>query len=153
MVVYIGIDPGKNGGYALIDTEGQTVAYPWDDGEFVLSMRTLSEEFEGKLDGRAVACVEKVGAMPGQGVSSMFAFGKSAGFIEGVLAATGIPYQLVPPRVWKKTFSLGSDKHQSIDVCKKLFPGLDLRRTEKCRKESDGIAEALLICEYARRMF
>jgi crossover junction endodeoxyribonuclease RuvC len=101
-----------------------------------------------------VAAVEKVGAMPGQGVTSMFNFGKSAGFIEGVLTALGIPYQLVPPNKWKKEFSLiGQDKQASIVTCRKLFPELDLKRTERCRTDSDGKAEATLLAEYARRHF
>ena len=37
------------------------------------------------------AIIEKVGAMPGQGVSSMFQFGRSVGMVEGVLAALQIP--------------------------------------------------------------
>jgi crossover junction endodeoxyribonuclease RuvC len=99
-----------------------------------------------------IAAVEKVGAMHGQGVTSMFSFGKSAGYIEGVLAALGIPYQLVPPNVWKKEFSLiGKDKAASIQTCKRLFPGINLLPTEKCWKDSDGMAESTLLAEYARR--
>ena len=101
-----------------------------------------------------VAAVEKVGAMHGQGVTSMFSFGKSAGFIEGVLTALEIPYQLVPPAVWKKEFSLiGKDKKASVEVCRKLFPKLDLKRTERCKTDSDGKADATLIAEYAKRKF
>jgi crossover junction endodeoxyribonuclease RuvC len=101
-----------------------------------------------------VAAVEKVGARPGQGTVSMFNFGKSAGYIEGVLSALGIPYQLVPPNKWKKEFSLiGKDKQASIVTCRKLFPELDLKRTERCRTDSDGLAESTLLAEYARRHF
>jgi crossover junction endodeoxyribonuclease RuvC len=89
--------------------------------------------------------------MPGQGVTSMFSFGKSAGFIEGVLTALAIPYQLVPPQTWKKVFSLNASKLNSIEVCQKLFPDVDLMRTERCKKPHDGMAEALLMAEYARR--
>lgn len=142
-MVYIGIDPGQKGGYAIID--GDSVrTYPWDDKAFI--------EFAKNLDNtNCVCCLEKVGAMPKQGVSSMFNFGKSAGFIEGVLQTCGIPYQLVPPQKWKKEFSISSDKNQSIAVCKRLFPNISLRRTDRCTTDSDGMAEALLLSEYARR--
>jgi hypothetical protein len=40
-----------------------------------------------------------------------------------------------------------------VDVCKRLFPGVNLLPTERCRKESDGMAEATLLAEYARRKF
>ena len=152
-MIYIGVDPGQKGGYAVIaKTEtGQAVfAYPWDDTFFAMEMANLmSLKSQG-----IVAAVEKVGAMPGQGVTSMFNFGKNAGYIEGVLSALGIPYQLVPPAKWKKEFSLiGKDKQASIITCRKLFPELDLKRTERCRTDSDGKAEATLLAEYARRHF
>ena len=123
--------------------------YPWDDNEFPAKMRGIKHLADNPV---MVACVEKVGAHPGQGVTSMFSFGQSYGFILGVLAALGIGVQLVPPRTWKKEFSLiGKDKAASIEVCKRLFPGVNLLASEKCRKDSDGMAEALLMAEYARR--
>ena len=61
---------------------------------------------------------------PGPVATAMFSFGKSAGFIEGVLHAFRIPYQLVPPQTWKKEFSLSKQgKEKSVEVCKRLFPG------------------------------
>ena len=152
-MIWIGIDPGQKGGYAVIakSETGQAVfAYPWDDSFFAMEMASLMQMKEHGI----VAAVEKVGARPGQGTVSMFNFGKSAGYIEGVLSALGIPYQLVPPNKWKKEFSLiGQDKQASIITCRKLFPELDLKRTERCRTDSDGKAEATLLAEYARRHF
>ena len=152
-MIYIGVDPGAKGGYDVISKSetGQAVfAYPWDDTFFAMEMANLMQFKEHGI----VAAVEKVGARPGQGTVSMFNFGKSAGYIEGVLSAIGIPYQLVPPAKWKKEFSLiGKDKKASIITCRKLFPELDLKRTERCRTESDGKAEATLLAEYARRHF
>ena len=147
-MIWIGIDPGQKGGYAWIWDEAVSVM-PWDDTFFAHDMHCLQATGEG-----IVAAVEKVGARPGQGTVSMFNFGKSAGYIEGVLSALGIPYQLVPPNKWKKEFSLiGKDKQASIITCRKLFPELDLKRTERCRTDSDGKAEATLLAEYARRHF
>jgi crossover junction endodeoxyribonuclease RuvC len=81
----------------------------------------------------------------------MFNFGRSYGFILGVLAALNIPYQVVPPREWKKEFGLNSDKAKSIEVCHRLFPNVDLKRTERCKTDSDGKAESVLIAEWCRR--
>ena len=146
-MIYIGIDPGKSGAFAAIDKDGQcAVAIPWDAQEFIKFAKASKHT-------TMTACVEKVGAMPGQGVTSMFNFGKSAGFIEGVLQAYSIPYQLVPPQTWKREFSLGHSKEDSITVCKRLFPGVNLLPTDRCKKESGGMAEALLMAEYARRHF
>ena len=147
-MIYIGIDPGASGAFAVLDENGAHV-FPWGSEGFKRVLLIA----RSKADGQVMACVEKVGAMPGQGVTSMFSFGKNAGYIEGVLEAIGIPYQLVSPQKWKKEYSLGSDKKQSIEVCKRLFPDVSLRRTDKCRKDDDGMAEALLMAEYARRHF
>ena len=142
-MVYIGIDPGQKGGYAMIDGEN-AYAFPWDDIAFI--------EFAKDICKQPCACsLEKVGAMPKQGVTSTFNFGKSAGFIEGVLQTCGIPYQLVPPQKWKKDYSISSDKNQSIAVCKRLFPEVSLRRTDRCTTDSDGMAESLLLALYAKR--
>ena len=90
--------------------------------------------------------------MPGQGVTSMFHFGKSAGYIEGVLKALGISFELIPPQRWKKRFGLHSDKQESIDLCIQMFPDADLLPTPRCRKPSDGMAEALLIAAYGQEL-
>lgn len=154
-MIYIGVDPGKKGAMAMlyVNEKGsiEPNVSPWDDERFVkwlLGIRAVAME-----NGEHIfAAVEKVGARPGQGTVSMFSFGQSYGFILGVLAALGIGCQLVPPGAWKREFGLlNADKRQSVKVCKRLFPGVNLLPTEKCRKESDGMAEALLIAEYARR--
>ena len=143
MKTYIGIDPGAKGALALL-RDGETEVVSYDPDRYIAALGRLKSA-------ESVACVEKVGAMPGQGVTSMFSFGKNAGFIEGILQTYGIPYQLVPPQTWKKEFQLHKSKQDSISVCKKLFPNANLLPTEKCRKENDGMAEALLLALYARR--
>lgn len=145
---YAGVDVGKKGGFALIDSETQNAeVHLWDDEAFVRRMRELKST--GKP---CVVCVEKVGAMPGNGSVSMFKFGCSAGFIQGVLSALEIPFQLVPPRTWKKDFSLDNDKQKSIETAQRLFPGVSLT-PKGCRKASDGEAESLLLACYASRHF
>lgn len=143
----IGIDPGKSGGIALV-SDSRTVVYPYSDEALITCLKKARDWGNAK---KVRVCVEKVGAMPGQGVVSMFSFGKSLGFIEGVLQAYGISYQLVPPQTWKKEFSLTGDKSNSIDVCRKLFPDINLLATNRSRKPHDGMAESLLMAEYARR--
>ena len=145
----IGIDPGKSGALAVIYVDENNQPFrvrvePFEESAY----RDL---LAACVDSHMVCCVEKVGAMPGQGVVSMFNFGRNLGFIEGLLHANKIPYQLVPPQTWKKEFSLSGDKQASIDVCKRLFPTVNLLATSRSRKESDGMAEALLLAEYARR--
>lgn len=141
---YIGIDPGKSGALAQIDGNGAAGIVPFD-----------TEAYIGALGGawlqnNCIVCLEHVTAMPKQGVTSMFNFGQNFGYIKGLLEAFGIPYELVRPQKWKKEFGI-SDKNSSVECCKRLFPGVSLRRTDRCRKDDDGMAEALLMAEYARR--
>lgn len=130
----------------MIYDDGDVHVHQWEERPFIFFM-------DDAKDSNPVACVEHVHAMPGQGVTSMFSFGENFGFIQGVLSSFGIPFELVHPRKWKKEFSITSDKNTSIEVCKRLFPDVSLLPTDRSRKESDGMAEALLMAEYARRKF
>ena len=145
MKTYIGIDPGKSGALALLTEDGQCTVVPFQESAYTAILKAASGP-------SSVCCLEKVGAMPGQGVVSMFNFGHNLGYIEGLLQAFDIPYQLVPPQTWKKEFCVTSDKNTSIEVCRKLFPHVCLLPTARSRKPSDGMAEAMLLAEYARRM-
>ena len=149
--IYVGIDPGASGGIAVIEVEGSSeIVSTWAySPEKIVNTCFEIADTAGEL--KVIACLEKVGAMPGQGVTSMFNFGKNVGFIEGVLSANYIPYQTVPPQKWKKEYSISSDKNKSVEVCKRLFPNVNLKATERCKKDHDGMAEALLMAEYARR--
>ena len=143
--LFIGIDPGKSGGIAYIDSEqGFVFTEPYSDSSLIDLLKEASY-------GNAVCCLEKVGAMPGQGVVSMFSFGQSVGYIKGVLEAFRIPYQEISPKKWKSEFGLNSDKAASAEVCRRLFPNVCLLASPRCKKPHDGMAEALLMAEYARR--
>lgn len=144
-MIYIGIDPGAKGGVAYINGHG-AAAFPFSPKGIIDILMLLELEEEEKI-----CCLEEVHAMPKQGVSSTFKFGENYGYIRGVIEAFGIPYQTVTPQRWKKEFGLNSDKKNSIEICKRLFPKVNLKATERSRVDSDGMAEALLMAEYARR--
>lgn len=144
-MIYMGIDPGKDGAMAVVLENGSVEITVFDRDRY----RNLLEYWSDSSEIRC--CLERVGAMPGQGVTSMFKFGENFGFIQGLLTAYGIPHELVTPQKWKKEFQITGDKNRSIAVCKRLFPGVSLRRTDRCKTDHDGMAEALLMAEYARR--
>lgn len=162
--VFIGVDPGKSGSMAVLYTPGDLVAsdgtvrrrtgmdlvlVPFGELAFLKELRMAASMMNAGCPVKAV--VEHVGGMPGQSAPASFNFGDNFGFTRGLLAALGIPYELVRPQKWKKEFSCTSDKNTAIDVAKRLFPGVDLKRTPRCQKDDDGHAEALLMAEYARR--
>ena len=143
---FIGIDPGKSGALAIIWPEGEPVTIDvFDEQAYRDRLLTASQ------DCQCICCLEKVSAMPGQGVTSMFNFGDNFGFIRGLLTAYHIPYELVRPQRWKKEYSLNQDKDASIREAHRLYPDVSLRRTDRCKTDHDGMAEALLMAEYARR--
>lgn len=140
-MLIIGIDPGKSGGVAWVDHDGvipfaRKMPDTVHDLVDLLRVRDLSD---------AKCYLEKVHAMPGQGVTSMFTFGQGLGQIEGVLAALGIPFEWVTPQKWQAALSCktAGDKNVSKRKAQELFPSV---------KWTHATADAALICEYGRRV-
>jgi crossover junction endodeoxyribonuclease RuvC len=150
-VITIGIDPGISGAISCLENgkvkwvvDMPSVGKSTGKG-FQVDAHGLADIMSGQ--GKCHVQVEVVHAMPGQGVTSMFSFGKSAGIIEGVLAAYEIPYSFVTPQKWKKKFGLtGKDKDASRGLCLREHPEVADRLT---RKKDNGRADAILIAKYA----
>ena len=142
---YLGIDCGKNGGFAILK-DHEIINYAmFDKQSFLTNVDWLS-----RCQERTVCCLEQVHSMPKQGVASSFSFGESYGWLKGVLDAKEISYQEIKPQIWKKEFGLNTDKKKSIEVCQQLFPDANLV-PHNHRTAHDGIAESILMAEYARR--
>lgn len=148
----IGVDPGLSGAIAILDHTGELVSVTdlpiirdlslaWVDGGALQSL--LLNALCGHP---ARAFVERVSAMPGQGVASSFQFGVGFGSILSVLQAKQVSTILVTPAMWKRSYGLGKDKHASLHKARLLFPTAELHLAKH-----DGRAEALLIAEYGRR--
>lgn len=139
----LGVDPGITGGLAfLFSARVEAVDIPVVDGE--VDTDTLAEIVRSYAP--RFAAIERVGAMPGQGVSSTFKFGTAYGAIRAVVSTLGVPSRRVTPQKWKKAFGLGPDKEQCRARAIETWPGA------KCfsRKKDHGRAEAALIALYAR---
>jgi crossover junction endodeoxyribonuclease RuvC len=148
----MGIDPGKSGGIAIL--EGGAV------------MRLLPMPLAGRgVDFGVVAHVisayrpdaivmEKVGAMPKQGVVSTFTFGVGYGGIQGVCAALGAPLHLVTPQAWKQLVLAGTakDKSSAIAFVRRAYPQADLMATPRSRVPHDGLADAVCLATYGLRV-
>ncbi len=147
----IGIDPGLHGGLAGING-GSVIVEPMP----VVGGDIDAHGVSCFLDGvhASMVCMEKVHAMPKQGVSSTFKFGKGYGIILGVCAAMNIHVELVTPQAWKAVVLAGTtkDKDAAIAWCNRAFPTVSLI-PQGCRVPHDGLADALCIAEYARRTY
>jgi hypothetical protein len=98
--------------------------------------------------------VERVGAMPKQGLVSTFSFGRGFGEILGAIEALGLPLEMPIPQGWKKVVLAGTDmgKAAAVGYVARRFPGADLRPTPRSKKPSDGIFDAVCLAEYGRRL-
>jgi crossover junction endodeoxyribonuclease RuvC len=157
--IFVGIDIGQKGGIALYGSKGNS-----EDLMVALPMPVMgSNEIDiaelktilNKLHRIDLVIMEKVSARPGQGVSSMFKFGTSYGEIRGALKWGMIPYQLVTPQAWKKAILAGTkkDKDAAIAYVRNKWPSLSLHRTERSRTDSDGMADAVCLSEYASHIW
>ena len=155
-MIILGIDPGLSGALALYDTSEQTVE--------VFDMPVLDLVRNGKkkreVSAQALAnllaattikaaFVERVNAMLGQGVTSVFSFGRSTGIVEGILAAYDIPTTLVTPQAWQKAVGQRAGKDGSRERAMQLFPAqVGLFQ----RKKDDGRSDAALIAYYGAKL-
>ena len=148
MKKYIGIDPGDQGGIAVLSADGSVVE--------VAKMPTTPMDvldFLSKYKDDSYCVLERVGGLPGQGGSAMFNFGKGYGHLQMALLALGIPTNDVTPNKWEKSFQLGSSgkygktewKNRLKAKAQQLFPSLG-------RKITLATCDALLIAEYGRRL-
>ena len=92
-----------------------------------------------------VCVIERVSAMPRQGVSSTFKFGTAYGIQRAVPAALGWPVEHVTPQHWKRAMRLSADKDESRRRAIELWPTVADRFA---RKRDDGRAEAALIARW-----
>lgn len=155
MTAIIGIDPGLSGAIAFVAGEGaatvdSTPTVSSKKGKAVRRDYNIVEMRDLLLsmrDPHVVAFLEQVSAMPGQGVTSMFSFGRGVGLWEGLLVGLGIPFERVTPQRWKGSVLAGTskDKGAAILRAQQLFPGVKIGK-------SDGKAEALLIATYGLRV-
>jgi len=147
MTTIVGVDPGISGALALYDVCARKMIN-------VCDLPVVGSPAMVDADGLAwlltqwapdEAIIEDVHAMKGQGVSSMFRFGKGAGIIVGVLAGLRIPRRFVSPQRWKSHYGLGKEKENSRRLAIERFPTF----AEQLRRKHDHQrAEAMLIAHY-----
>lgn len=149
-MIYVGIDPGLSGAIAALSVyaDGTCIPAAYDLPRLGsdLDWREIHRCLESYIyeNHPPKVGIEKVNAMPKQGVASSFRFGMAYG---GLLALChSYPTELIPPRKWKAEFQLASGKGDSLLVARRLFPFVDLTK-----KKDHNKAEALLIAEYLRR--
>lgn len=152
-MLYIGIDPGTSGAMSVICEIGGSVSVEFIKND--ATERDLSDWLMDLNSANGYAVIEKVNAMPGlpgknggprrrMGATGAFTFGRSYGFLRGLLIASKISFDEVLPAKWQGFLGCrtGGDKRVSKAKAQQLFPRV---------KVTNYNADSLLLAEYARR--
>lgn len=154
-MIVAGIDPGKTGALVILYPDDSTsvhrVPLMKHRGKEQPAWTDWATQWAQTLEWSDpdMIVIEDVAARPGQGVTSMFNFGKTLGFVHAIAAAQRKPLWLVTPSTWKgKMGLLKSDKNASRELSRRLLP---LLAPEITRVKDDGVAEAALLAYYGRK--
>ena len=150
-MIIMGLDPGISGGISVIETNQNklpkilySLKMPVVSmyGKKIVDTKKVYESLINyKID---ISIIEKVHAMPRQGVTSSFQFGRSFGAIETLAYLLSQRVDYVAPAVWKKHLGVGASKKDSLDLARLKFGNNDIWN----KKTNDGIAEASLLVLY-----
>lgn len=168
---YIGIDPGMQGFITAMFPNGKFEFYSIDENDDLELNRIFKSIKERSW--QVTAVLEDVHALYQAAAKSTFNFGEIKGILKGLLIANEIPYTLVQPKTWQNEIWINQDmivsyksiiraekeikqkvvdtKSTSINAARRLFPQIDLRKNERCKKIDDNKVDSLLMAEYARR--
>ena len=146
---FLGIDPGATGALAWIDDNGQLLRVEDLPMVEVKVGKTKRRRLASQLlmlmlqqDRPLHAYVEEVGPRPKEGAVGAFAFGKTSGLIEGVLAGMQIPLTTIRPQTWMRSLRVPADKGGARQRAMACFPA---HAASFKRVKDDGRAESALI--------
>ena len=108
-MIFVGVDPGKNGAVAAVDRSGSVIGISrFSEAETEGRIALIVLDFVAELDADEIkaATIERVGAMPRQGVSSMFTFGRVYGEAWAGLLASQCRTFAVTPSTWQRDLYL-----------------------------------------------
>lgn len=141
--LYVGIDPGKEGGVAIVSSAGVHVC-PMPE-----TKRQIADLFKGIPSPQSCRVyIEEHGTRPGQATRADASYAKHWGFLEGVLVALGLPYEVVTVRNWQKEMLPG--KPSRPDRAGELNKEIIALKVKKPKTEEDKERMKELKKEHAR---
>lgn len=165
--IHIGIDPGLDGGIAVLNNRGE-----------IIDCKPMLVTEEGTVDSVAIyewlshiggpytdpyLTVEKVWGMPEQGISSTFKFGRVTGQIIGVTEVfCNRTAKEISPQTWqRKLFGAVEDtKLAAQEFVSKKYPGINLHFSRKTKQLSNrvknnhqGVVDSICIANYGWCVF
>lgn len=166
---YVGIDIGKSGAIAVMETENtqaEIYTLPMPKIKNELDYKELSDMMRDLRVAHSCnvhVVFEKLGVIFGSGKSTAFSMGHQAGAVEMACIAHSISYTKVRAVDWQKQMFQGvqeitkagsakrDTKAMALVAIKRIFPSLELTFGVKATKPHDGLVDAVLMAEYARR--
>lgn len=150
-MIYTGVDPGKQGAIASISQSGEVLKisrFQNAETEGRITLIVL-DHFADLAEGPHSAVIERVGAMPRQGLSSTFTFGRVYGEAWGGLQAAldgKVRIHAVTPSAWQRDLVL--PKRSFTDNHKRTLR--ELAENRFGRKFIMAEADAVWLAEWAR---
>lgn len=152
--LYVGIDPGKNGGVVgLYDNKVHQERCPKEPLLMYNSLACIIQNFYFSAPNRGTSKVkifiEHVHAFPKQGVVSTFSFGQNYGQWEGIISSFEINPTIISPQKWMKFYETPKGltrkdrKRFLMNIAKELFPR---------EKITYNVSDAFLIANYNRKV-
>lgn len=125
-------------------------AMPETEGDVLDAIKNISICHHLESTESPVCVIESVHAMPGQGVTSMFTFGRGYGFLLGVLMSHSFKIVTVTPQRWQKELGLGKSEGDKPAWKRKLKAKAEqLYPTAKVTLKT---ADALLMLECGKNL-
>ena len=146
--IFIGIDPGKTGGVAVMFDELthviKTPPHVLDMANEIIRIKEQAKDIQ------IYAAIEAVHSMPGNSGRSMFTFGMGYGQWLGILACLKIPYIKITPHKWMSFFGKMPKKRRERKLhlkglAQELYPP-----TPPTPSITLATADAILIAHYLR---
>jgi crossover junction endodeoxyribonuclease RuvC len=156
-VKVLGVDPGIHGGLAIVEINDGVAPTLIE----AVDIPTVGVKAKERVDALALrawvaahqpqhAFIERAQALPRQGSSSGFKYGRATGAIEAVIACCEVATTIVEPSMWKKFHRLpGKDKEAARQRALQLFP---TAHALLARKMDHGRAEAALVALYGGKL-
>lgn len=155
MLICCGVDPGVKGGLAIVRSDDSI-----DQLADAIDIPTIGSGAKERVDVAAIrgfiehhkptmAVIERSQAMPRQGASSGFKYGRAVGALEAAIVLCNVPMEIIEPTAWKRFWRLpAKDKERSRQKALELFPSA---HGLMAFKKDHGKSEAALLALYTIR--
>ncbi len=157
--VFIGIDNGVSGALAAINAFSQIIA--------LLPMPIQKARKGNEIDVAAVwRWIDDLGARegitaileePGGSKSAKAATSMAGSFhaLRTILTLKGIRWHRVTPQKWQREMfpgcKAGDTKPRALELSRRLWPDDGFLATPRCKTAHDGLIDAALLAEWARK--